>query len=107
MKIRVDIRDQIDSTDGAVQRAINQIKDIVGFPVTFNIDWAILWNELQGTFPEKGEFVPHVAALIVSWCDTLQSLLKDEQREQWTEEFLEKVDAGTINLCVLVSSLLV
>ncbi|OAG44351.1 hypothetical protein AYO21_01347 [Fonsecaea monophora] len=91
LQIRKDIRDLFDNEDSAVQRSIASLKDIIGYHVACTAEWHMLWVELEPVCPDKTTFVPTVAKLVETWCDTLGKRLEDARFASWTEVFLENL----------------
>ncbi|RMZ86777.1 hypothetical protein DV736_g5995, partial [Chaetothyriales sp. CBS 134916] len=90
--IRRDVRDKFDSTEGPLQERLKYLKDTIGYPVRFIIDWALLWNECEPNFADKSTFVPNVLSQLTSFCDALASQVNDES-SSWTEQLLEKIES--------------
>ncbi|KAI9855481.1 MAG: hypothetical protein M1824_006077 [Vezdaea acicularis] len=104
-KIRVDIRDHYDPADSAVQKAITALTNIVGYPVSIELEWAMLWAELEQLYPDKATFVPTVAGVLQSWCNALSTRLLDDRFPKWTEELLDKLSPSRqIKVYVQVSN---
>ena len=88
MQIRKDIRDIFDKDTSPVQRAFKKLADIVGFQVSCEIEWQMLWSELEQAYPDRATFVSSVSDVVEVWTDALAERLEDERFEDWTEQFL-------------------
>ena len=92
LQIRRDVRDVYDKEDSPVQTSFKKLAEIIGYSVSCQIEWQMLWAELESTYPDKTTFVPTVAGVVASWCETLATRLEDDRFESWTEEFLSKIE---------------
>lgn len=63
----------------------------------------MLWAELEAVYADKATFVPCAAAIVETWCHVLGSRLEDDKFQDWTEEFLSKLESvGTVQLFIQV-----
>ena len=103
IKIRVDIRDHFEAPACAVQKEFKALEDVVGLKVKCNLEWDMLWAELNTSFPDKATFVPNVTGVIAAWCNVLANRLEDDKFTSWTEDLVGKVEAaGAVKLQVQV-----
>lgn len=93
LKIRTDIRDQFEAPTCAVQKAFKTLEGIIGLKVSCNLEWEMLWTELEPRFPDKATFVPNVAGVIAAWCEALGARLEDDRFANWTEDLLGKLES--------------
>lgn len=98
MKIRTDLRDQWEKEDCAAQKSIAALKDLLGLPVTIQLEPSILWSDLQKFYPDQNNFVPSITAVIRTWTDCLAKRLADDANAAWTEQFLEHVNQSGKNV---------
>ncbi|KIX00629.1 uncharacterized protein Z518_09694 [Rhinocladiella mackenziei CBS 650.93] len=105
LQIRKDIRDVYDKDDTPVQKSFKKLAQILGYPVSCNVEWLFIWAELGSGYADRATFVPEVARVVETWADTLSQRLEDNRFESWTEEFLSKVEpVKAVNLVLEVSS---
>jgi hypothetical protein len=88
-KIRMGIRDSWDKPDCTVQKAISELKDLLGYTVTITPQWQLLWTELKPYYPEMANFVPSVGGIVQAWCKSMEILLESDKNAAWTEKALE------------------
>jgi hypothetical protein len=92
LQIRKDIRDVFDKDEAAVQKSFQRLHQVIGYAVSCNIEWQMLWAELESAYPDKSTFVPTVASVVETWCESLTNRLEDDKFEAWTEELLSKLE---------------
>jgi hypothetical protein len=81
------------------------LEGIIGLKVSCNLEWDMLWTELEPKFPDKATFVPNVAGVIAAWCETLGARLEDDRFANWTEDLLGKLESvRSVKLHVQVCS---
>jgi len=91
LQLRKDVRDGYEKREAAVQQSFKKLADVVGYPVSCEPEWQMLWQELENVYSDKTTFVPTIAGVIETWCHTLARRLEDDKHEAWTETFLEKL----------------
>jgi hypothetical protein len=62
---------------------------ILGYPITLDPEWAMLWKTLQVSYPDNSTFVPSIATVIVTWCDAFTAWLEGEENEESVEKLLD------------------
>lgn len=98
------MRDGYERPDTAVQKSFKKLAEVVGYPVSCEPEWQMLWQELETIYADKTTFVPTIAGVIETWCHALSRRLEDDRHEAWTETFLEKLGAvHTVKLLVHVN----
>lgn len=107
LKIRSDVRDEFEAPTCAVQKAFKTLEGIVGLKVSCNLEWDMLWTELEPKFPDKGTFVPNVAGVISAWCEALGARLEDDKFAEWTEDLVGKLESGrsiklNVQVCLVI-----
>ena len=104
LQIRKDVRDVYDREDSPVQTSFKKLAEVIGYPVSCEIEWQMLWAELESTYSDKATFVPTIAGIVAVWSDTLAARLEDDRFQSWTEDFLCKIEpASAVRLFVQVS----
>ena len=98
LKVRTDLRDQWEKEDCPAQKSIAALKDLLGLPVTIQLEPSILWSDLQKFYPDQNNFVPSITAVIKTWTDCLAKRLADDANAAWTEQLLEHVNQSGRNL---------
>ncbi|OCT52910.1 hypothetical protein CLCR_10326 [Cladophialophora carrionii] len=91
LQVRKDIRDVFEKDTSAVQGSLQQLARVIGYPVSCEPEWHMLWPELEPAYPDTAIFVPSVAKVIEAWSDSLVKRLEDDSFEAWTEVLLEKL----------------
>ena len=74
-----------------MQKAMKELSDIIGIPVTIQWEWSMIWSQLENSFPDKTIFVPTMNSVISAWQSSLKTKLEDEHDEGWSDRFLEEV----------------
>ncbi|KAI1424276.1 hypothetical protein F5Y12DRAFT_715422 [Xylaria sp. FL1777] len=97
IKVQVGIRDSWDNQDAPVQKAIRNLKEVVGVQVSVALDWPLLTTELGSFYSDKAILVLSVAAAVETCLTALTTLADDEANAEWTDIFLERTD-GHIRL---------
>ncbi|KAJ3513003.1 hypothetical protein NLJ89_g3185 [Agrocybe chaxingu] len=89
LKVRADIRDQWDSPKAAIHSTIDSLAQTLGHKVVPQVQWALLYNALKETFPDKTTFVPTISRIVIALYERLLSRIENEAHTQWTDELLE------------------
>ncbi|TGJ80327.1 hypothetical protein E0Z10_g8447 [Xylaria hypoxylon] len=93
IKVQVGIRDAWDNQDAPVQKAIKNMKEVIGVGVFVNPEWPLLLAELDSFYPDKGILVPSVAAAVEACCTALTTLADDEANAEWADTLLEQTES--------------
>lgn len=93
MQIRKYIRDIFDKDTSPVQKSFKRLAEIVGYPVSCEVEWQMLWSELEQAYPDKATFVSSISGVFEVWCDALGSRLEDDRFEDWTEQLLGSLES--------------
>jgi hypothetical protein len=96
MRVKVGIRDLWSKDDTEVQKAIAEVKQLIGHEVSIEPEWQLLWAELQKHYEDNSRFVPDVVQVVVTWCRSLCEMAEEESNEEWTETMLEKLKAAHV-----------
>lgn len=94
----MDLRDHWEKDDCPAQKSIADLKELLGLPVTVQLDVSILWSELQKFYPDQTNFVPMITAVVKTWTDCLAKRLADDANADWTEQLLEYANQGSKNM---------
>ncbi|KAI0453894.1 hypothetical protein F5B21DRAFT_264217 [Xylaria acuta] len=90
IKVQIGIRDAWDNEDAPVQKAIRNLKDVIGVKVTVLPEWPLLLAELGAFHPDKATLAPSVAAAVEACCTALSTLADDEANAEWADTLLER-----------------
>ena len=74
-----------------MKKAVKELSDVIGIPVTIQWEWSMIWSQLENFFPDKTIFVPTINSIISVWQSSLQTKLEDKDEEGWSDKFLEEV----------------
>ena len=97
LKVRIGLRDLWESPNAAAQKAIQALKEVVGYQVEVSIDIALLWSELQRFYPDPETFVPSITTVVQDWAECLTARLENDDNAAWTEKLLEVLmERGTV-----------
>jgi hypothetical protein len=88
-RIRQNIRDHIESPQSPLVLKKEAVKEVLGYPVTLDPEWLMLWKTLQAFYPDNATFVPSIATVIINWCDAFMSWLESEENEDTVEKLLD------------------
>ncbi|KAI1169713.1 hypothetical protein F4777DRAFT_192264 [Nemania sp. FL0916] len=102
LKIQLTIRDSWESADAPVQKALQNLREILGESVTVNPEWPLLYAELGSFYPDKGTLVPSIAGAVEACCAALGALADDDANAAWADELLERT-GGSVRIYVEVS----
>ncbi|MCJ1247058.1 hypothetical protein MMC30_004269 [Trapelia coarctata] len=91
LQFRVAIRDSWENADSPIQKALKELGDEIGIPISIQFQWPMLWDQLGKHFPDKSIFVPTINSLISAWQQALKAKLDEEDDTDWSEEFLEAI----------------
>ena len=92
-----------DKEDGGVQKSFGKLAEVIGYPVTCEPEWHMIFTELESANPDKTTFVPAISILVEAWSATLLRRLEDDSFAAWTEELLQKLKpAGAVKLLIEV-----
>jgi hypothetical protein len=95
-RVKVNIRDIWSKDDSDVQKAITEVRKLIGHDVVIEPEWQLLWAELQKHYSDNSRFVPDIAKVVIAWCRSLCEIADDDRNEQWTETLLERLKAAHI-----------
>ncbi|KAI0542510.1 hypothetical protein GGR58DRAFT_452633 [Xylaria digitata] len=102
IKVQVGIRDSWDNQDVPVQKAIKNLKEVIGVGVSVNPEWPLLFTELDSFYPDKATLVPSVAAAVEAFCTALTTFADDEANGEWADTLLEQTE-GRVRFSLEVS----
>ena len=94
LKIRVDLRDHWENENSPVQKSIAALSQLLGLPVSINLEASMLWADLENYFPDQATFIPSIAGVVKAWTDCLAARLENDANAAWTEQLLELVNQG-------------
>ncbi|KAI3328660.1 hypothetical protein F4824DRAFT_405785 [Ustulina deusta] len=89
-KVQAGIRDSWDNQDAPVQKAIKNLKEVIGVRISVDPEWPLLLTELGSFYPDKAILVRSVAAAVEAFCTALTTLADDEANAEWADTFLDK-----------------
>ncbi|KAI0547779.1 hypothetical protein F4679DRAFT_597447 [Xylaria curta] len=93
IKVQIGIRDSWDNEDAPVQKAIRNLKEVIGVRVTVNPEWPLLYAELGDFHPDKATLAPSVATAVETCCTALSALADDEANAEWADTLLERTES--------------
>ncbi|KAE9376474.1 hypothetical protein N431DRAFT_542103 [Stipitochalara longipes BDJ] len=88
-RIRQNVRDHITSPTSPLVLKTTALTKNLGYPITLDPEWAMLWKTLQVSYPDNSTFVPSVATVVITWCDAFTTWLEDEENEEPVEKLLD------------------
>lgn len=91
MRLRSNIRDLITSPTSDVATRTASLGKTIGYPVSLDPEWPILWAALQPYYADSATFIPTIANVIASWCDVFSTWLEAEENEDGVEKLLEEM----------------
>ncbi|TAQ88744.1 hypothetical protein B7494_g2926 [Chlorociboria aeruginascens] len=89
LKLRVAIRDNWDSPSCAIQISIKNLSQLLGLPVSINIDWPMVWYALEKSYPDVETVLPSITRTVQSSLETIQGFLEQDGMETWSDNFLD------------------
>ncbi|KAI8302768.1 hypothetical protein K4K59_000359 [Colletotrichum sp. SAR11_240] len=102
LKVKVAIRDHWTSEESQPQKALKELKNVLGLDIDVEPDWQLLLAELDTVYSDKGDLVAAVAGTVETWTKAATELLDDDKNADWTEILLEKLKATYINLRLFI-----
>ncbi|KAF5003816.1 hypothetical protein FDECE_9659 [Fusarium decemcellulare] len=105
LKAKVSIRDNWTKPDCPAQKAIKNLKEVLGLQIYCEPEWPILVSELGNVWEDKSQLVASVVSFLQTWFQTLTELLEDSTQEEWADILLNKINelCSRLNLIVEVS----
>ncbi|KFY93144.1 hypothetical protein V500_03889 [Pseudogymnoascus sp. VKM F-4518 (FW-2643)] len=91
LRLRSNIRDLVTSPTSAVAIRTADLGKTIGYPVSLDPEWSILWAALQPYYADPATFIPSIARVLVSWCDVFTAWLEAEENEDGVERLLEEM----------------
>ncbi|OBT84809.1 hypothetical protein VE02_06928 [Pseudogymnoascus sp. 03VT05] len=91
LRLRSNIRDLVTSPTSAVSIRTASLGKTIGYPVSLDPEWPILWAALQPYYDDPATFIPGIARVLVSWCDVFTAWLEAEENEDGVERLLEEM----------------
>jgi hypothetical protein len=102
-RIRQNIRDVITSKDAPLTATTSKLSTTLGYSVSFDPEWGMLWTTLHSYYPDQATFVPNVASVITIWCQAFTTWLEDESNEEAVERLLDALKGvGSLKLALEV-----
>ncbi|CAK5267668.1 unnamed protein product [Mycena citricolor] len=96
LKVRVDIRDQWDSSKSSVNGSVAALTKVLGHTITPQIDWPILWTSVKERYSDDNTtFVPTVVRYAIAWYERLSDRLDNDVYADWTESLLNILSEHT------------
>ncbi|OBT53216.1 hypothetical protein VE04_05941 [Pseudogymnoascus sp. 24MN13] len=92
LRLRSNIRDLVTSPTSAVAIRTASLGKTIGYPISLDPEWPILWAALQPYYDDPATFIPGIARVIVSWCDVFTAWLEAEENEDGVERLLEEMN---------------
>jgi len=89
VRIRQNIRDLIDSPTAPLSLKTAELQTTLGYPISFDPEWGMLWKTLKPFFSENSTFIPYVAKVLTIWCDVFGAWLEDSENEEVVEKLLD------------------
>ncbi|KAI0121681.1 hypothetical protein BJ170DRAFT_132890 [Xylariales sp. AK1849] len=89
LKVQVGIRSSWERAEAPVQKALKDLKDLLGIDVIIQPEWPLLLAELDSSYPDKSTFAPSIAGCVQAWCTALTALLDDSANEKWADTLLD------------------
>ncbi|PMD49004.1 hypothetical protein L207DRAFT_560531 [Hyaloscypha variabilis F] len=104
-RIRQNVRDHITSPNSPFVLKTTALTKILGYPITLDPEWAMLWKTLQVSYPDNSTFVPSIATVIVTWCDAFTAWLEGEENEEPVEKLLDALKSrNRLEIVIEISS---
>jgi hypothetical protein len=75
----------------------------IGYPVSLDPEWSMLWAALQPHYPDSATFIPTIARVLVAWCDVFTAWLEAKENEDGVERLLEEMNS-VVKVVIEVSS---
>ncbi|OBT66051.1 hypothetical protein VE03_03265 [Pseudogymnoascus sp. 23342-1-I1] len=91
LRLRSNIRDLVTSPTSAVAIRTANLGKTIGYPISLDPEWPILWAALQPYYVDPATFIPGIARVLVSWCDVFTAWLEAEENEDGVERLLEEM----------------
>lgn len=91
LRLRSNIRDLVASPTSSVAIRIADLGKTIGYPISLDPEWSILWAALQPYYVDPATFIPNIASVLVSWCDVFTAWLEAEENEEGVERLLEEM----------------
>ncbi|KFY45265.1 hypothetical protein V494_01020 [Pseudogymnoascus sp. VKM F-4513 (FW-928)] len=91
LRLRSNIRDLITSPTSDVATRTAGLGKTIGYPVSVDPEWPILWAALQPYYDDPATFIPVIASVLVSWCDVFTAWLEADENGDGVERLLEEM----------------
>jgi hypothetical protein len=102
-RIRQNIRDQITSKDAPLTATTSKLSTLLGYPISFDPEWGMLWTTLHSYYPDQATFIPNVASVITTWCHAFTTWIEDDSNEEAVERLLDALKGyGSLKLALEV-----
>ncbi|KAK7426104.1 hypothetical protein QQZ08_007414 [Neonectria magnoliae] len=102
LKAKVAVRDHWEKADSPVQKAIKEVKELLGLNVHCEPEWPILISELKTVYEDKAQLIGAVVGILQTWFATLAEILDDSSQDAWSENVVEKINELTSKLKLTV-----
>jgi hypothetical protein len=89
VRIRLAIRDEVDSPTSALAVKFKAVSETLGYPVTFAQEWPMIWSEFQSNYPDNATFIPSVIAAVVAWCDAFVDWLERDENQDSVDKVID------------------
>ncbi|KIW02700.1 uncharacterized protein PV09_06138 [Verruconis gallopava] len=95
-RVRVNVRDLWSKDESDVQKAILEVKKLIGYDLLVEPEWQILWTELHQHYDEPGGFVPDIARVFIAWTRSICDIAEDDSNGSWIEALLERLKSAQV-----------
>jgi hypothetical protein len=64
---------------------------LLGYQVTLDPEWGMLWAMLQSYYPDQATFIPSVALVVSTWCAAFTAWIEEDANSEAVERLLEQL----------------
>jgi hypothetical protein len=107
LKIRVGIRDQWESPRAPIATSIDSLAKTLGYTISPQIQWSMLYATLKDTFVDQGMFVSAVCRIGIAFYGRMLSRIEDKTMADWTDSLLDgmaKQEAWVLRIEVWITT---
>ncbi|KAF4635046.1 hypothetical protein G7Y89_g3042 [Cudoniella acicularis] len=104
-RIRQNIRDHFTSPTCPLTLKTASLTTTLGYPLTIDPEWTMLWKTLQSFYPDNATFVPSIANIVISWCEAFLGWIEREENEEQVEKLLDGLKGkGKVEIVLEISA---
>ena len=86
-----------------MQTKISALATTLGYQITLDPEWGMLWASLSAFYPDQSTFIPSVVGVLTQWCEAFTTWVEEDSNEVAVERLLDALKGvGVVRLALEV-----